>query len=115
MAPFSVDAMLLEPDLHGSAEEAEAAVRLEGGEVAEHLAAVGEEGHAPLDVLLDFGDDLVDELAQVREDGLGEGGGLVDVGVDAGIEGFGGSHDAKSLSVWRGGGSSCRSNGPLMR
>src|SRR5580765_466066 len=97
----AVDALLLEPCLHGSAEEAEAAVGLEGGEVAEHLALVGEEGHGPLDALFDIGDGLMDELTEVGEDRLGEGRGAVDVGVDAGVEGGGGFHGGESIaSCW---------------
>ena len=65
--------------------QAEGGVGLEGGEVGEHLPPVGEERHAPLEVLLGARAALVHQCAQVLEDRAGEGGGFRDVGVDAGI------------------------------
>jgi hypothetical protein len=49
-------------------------VVFEGGDVAEDDALVDEEGARPLDLLDDTGGGGMDELAEVVEDGLGEGG-----------------------------------------
>ena len=66
--------------------EAEAAVFFKRGQVAEDHAFVLEEGAAPLDGFCDAGAGFVDQFADVVEDGLGEGFGFVNVGVDAGVE-----------------------------
>jgi hypothetical protein len=66
--------------------EAERAVRREGRHLAQH-ALVLEMRTAPLDRLFDRGTGRVDDLAQMGQDRLREGGGRRDVGVNAGIEG----------------------------
>ena len=57
---------------------------VEGGDVAEDVAFVLEKGAGPLDGFDDVRASLVDELAEMEEDGLGEGFGLGDVGVNFG-------------------------------
>ena len=66
--------------------EAEATVLFEGGDVAEDVAFVFEEGAGPFDGFDDVGAGFVDELAEVGDDGPGEGLGFVDVDVDARVE-----------------------------
>ena len=56
----------------------------EGGHGAVH-SLVAEVGEAPLDLFDDVGAGFVNELADVAQDGLSEGGGLFNVGVDARI------------------------------
>ncbi len=52
-------------------------------------AVESEEGHAPLDGLFDFRDGTVDEVAEMLKDGMGEGSGFFDVGIDAAVRGGG--------------------------
>lgn len=77
------DAGFAEDRGHLLAPEAQAAVLFEGGHVGEDAASVFEEAVRPLDGFGDLGDGLVEEMAEVNEDGLGEGLGFADVKVDA--------------------------------
>jgi hypothetical protein len=62
---------------------------LESGHVGEDYAFVFEEGAAPLHGFDNGGTGLVDQFADVRQDGLREGFGFGDVDVNSGIEALG--------------------------